>query len=85
MRDDQRAQGIIGHNAPGVADDVSISFFQAQSASRKTSIHAGQDRELALRARRELAQFVRARVNFVGGENFINDAHEFTAEIRWPW
>src|SRR5258708_3327153 len=35
----------------------------------------GQDGELALGARSQFAQFMGARVDFVGGEDFVDDAH----------
>src|SRR5882762_11491737 len=47
VRYDQGAQGVFRHNAASVADDVSVSRFQTQSANRKPRIHAGQDGELA--------------------------------------
>ena len=75
MRDHQGAQGIVGDDAAGIADDVRITRFQAEGANRKPRVHACQDGELALWPRGEFAQLVRARVDFVGGEDFINDAH----------
>ena len=75
MRNDQGAQRVVGDDAAGIADDVGVSLLQAQSARRKPRVHAGQDGELALRTRSQPAQFMGARVDFVCGENFINDAH----------
>jgi hypothetical protein len=73
--DDQGTQSVVGDNAAGVADDVGIALFQSQGASREASIHACEDGQLALRAWCQAAQFMRAGVDFVGGENFVNDAH----------
>src|SRR5882762_25197 len=75
VRYDQGAQGVFRDDAARVADDVRVSRFQAQGANGKPGIHTGQDGELALRARGQFAQFMGARVNFVGGENFVDDAH----------
>src|SRR5713226_6237567 len=75
MRHDQETNSVVRDDAAGVADDVGIALFQAQGANRKTGVHTGQDRELALRARSQFAEFVGARVDFVGGENLVDDAH----------
>src|SRR5258708_2645296 len=75
VRYDQGAQGVFRHDAAGIADDVRISRFQAQGANGKPGIHTGQDGELALGARGQFAQFMGARVNFVGSEDLVNDAH----------
>jgi len=75
VRYDQGAQGVFRHDTAGVADDVRVSRFQTQGTNRKAGIHTGQDGELALGARGKLAQFMGARVNFVGSEDFIDDAH----------
>jgi hypothetical protein len=75
VRDDQGAQGIVGDDAAGVADDVGVSGLQAQSADGKAGIHTGQHGELALGARGQPAQLVRAGVDFVCGEDFVDDAH----------
>jgi len=75
MRYQQGAQRVVRNNAAGIADDVRVSRFQTQRANRKPGIHARQDREFALRARSQFAQLVRARINFVCGEDFVDDAH----------
>src|SRR6266581_6310733 len=75
MRYDQRAQSVIRDDASGVADDVGIPLFQSQGARRKTRVHASQDSQLALGTRSQSAQLMGARVNFVGGENFVNNGH----------
>src|SRR5260370_40910898 len=75
VRYDQGAQGVFRHDAAGIADDVRVSRLQAQGANRKPGIHTGQDGELAFVGRGQFAQFVGARVNFVGCEDFIDGAH----------
>src|SRR6266852_9509736 len=51
MRNDERAQGVIGDDAAGVADDVRVAGFEAERANGKARVHAGKDGEFALRAR----------------------------------
>ena len=75
MGDDERAQRVVGYDAAGVADDVGIAFLESQSTSGEAGIHAGEDGELALRARSQAAQLVGARVDLIGGENFVDDGH----------
>src|SRR5260370_25035995 len=74
MRHDQGPQGVVRYDSTGVSDDVGVSLFQSESASRKAGIHASQDRQLAFWTRRQSAQFMNARVNFLGGQNFVYDA-----------
>src|SRR6266566_5547723 len=75
VRNDQGAQRVISDDAAGVADDVRVSLFQSQGAGRKTGIHTGEDGQLALGTRGQSAQFMSARVNLVGGEDLVDDAH----------
>jgi hypothetical protein len=72
VRDDEGAQGIIGDDATGVANDVGVSGLQTESADGEAGVHVGEDGEFALRARREFAQFVGAGIDFVGNENFVD-------------
>src|SRR5439155_6512898 len=60
MRYHKGAQRVIRDYSAGIADDVRISLFQSQRASRKAGVHAREDSELALRTRREPAQFMGA-------------------------
>ncbi len=75
VRYDQGAQGVIRNDAASIADDVSISLFQSQGASRKAGIHTSQDGEFAFGTRAQPAQFVRSRVNFVCRKDFVDDTH----------
>ena len=75
VRYDQRAQGVLRHDTARVADNMSVSRFQTQGTNRKAGIHTGQDGELAFGSRGQFAQFMGARVDFVGGEDFVDDAH----------
>ena len=52
MRNDERAQCVVGDDAAGIVDDVGVSFLQSQGASRKAGVHASEDGELALGTRR---------------------------------
>ena len=76
VRYDQGAQSIVRNDAACITDDVRVSRFQTQRANRKPGIHARQNRKLALRTRRQSAQFMRARIYFVCGDGFIDDAHD---------
>lgn len=73
--DDEGAEGIVGHDAAGVADDVGIAGFQTEGEDREARVHAGEDGEFALGTRSEAAQLVSARVEFVRGEDFVDDSH----------
>jgi len=75
VRHEQRAQAVVRNDAAGIANDVSIARLEAQRANRKAGIHAGEHGELSLGARRQIAQFVRARVDLVRCEDFVDDAH----------
>jgi len=83
MRHDEGAKSVVRDDAAGVADDVRIALFQAQGANRKAGVHTGQDRELALRTRRQFMEFVGAGVDFVGGENFVDDTHGKKSLAKW--
>ena len=75
VRDQKRAEGIVGDDAASVADDVGVAGFEAESADGEARVHAGEDGELALGTRSETAQFVGAGVLFVGDEDVVNDGH----------
>jgi len=46
VRDDKRAEGVVGHESAGVSDDVGVSFVEAEELCRvEARIHAGHDRE----------------------------------------
>ena len=75
MRDQERAKGIVGDDAAGVANDVRVAGLKTKGAYREASVHAGEDGELALGARSETAEFVGTRVLFVGDEDFVDDGH----------
>lgn len=75
VRNDQRTQSVVGDDPSGIADDVRVPLPQAQSANREAGVHAGEDGEFALRTWRQFPEFMRARVDLIGGENFVNLAH----------
>jgi len=77
MRDQEGAEGIVGDDAAGVANDVGVTGLEAEGADGETRIHACEDGELALGARGEAAEFVSLRVDFVGSEDFVDDGHGF--------
>jgi len=43
VRDDEGAEAVFGDDAAGVADDVGVAGFQAESADGEASVHAGED------------------------------------------
>jgi len=68
MRDNQGAQGVFRDDAAGIADDVRISRFQPRV--RMESRVSIQVRTASFaRAWGQFAQFMGARVNFVGSED----------------
>jgi len=75
MRDQEGAEGIIGDDAAGVADDVGVTGFEAQGEDGKARVHASENGEFALGARGEAAEFMGARIEFVGNEDFVDDRH----------
>src|SRR5580700_4178390 len=85
MGDNQGAQSIFGNNAASVSNDVGVAGFQTQGANRKSRIHASQDGKMSLGARTESAQFVRARVEFVGFEDFVDYAHGLDSLAKRSW
>src|SRR5690242_1863830 len=75
VRDDQGPQRVVGNDAPGIADDVRVASLEAHRTNGQARIHASENRELALRAWTQRAQFVRARINLVCFKDFIYYAH----------
>jgi len=75
VRDDQGAEGVFGDDAAGVADDVGVAGFQAERADGEARVHTGEDGEFACGTRRECAEFVRARIDFVGLQDFVDYGH----------
>jgi thiol-disulfide isomerase/thioredoxin len=67
MGDDQRAQGVVGGDAAGVADHVRVAGMQAQAVlEQDAGIHAGEDGHVALGRTCQISQVkLRAKV-FVG-------------------
>ena len=52
LRDAQRADRVVGHQAAGVADDVRVAALQAEHREQVDArVHAGEHRDLALRPR----------------------------------
>ena len=75
MGNDEGAKRVFRDDAAGVADDVGVAGLEAESANGKARVHTGEYGEFALGARSEFAQLVGARINFVGGEYFVDDSH----------
>jgi hypothetical protein len=75
VRNDEGAERVFSDDAAGVADDVGVAGFQPERADGKAGVHAGEDGEFTRRTRGECAEFVRARINFVGLQDFVDDGH----------
>ena len=75
VRDEQGAEGVVRDDTAGIADDVGVAGFEAEREDGQARVHAGEDGELALGTRGEAAEFVGLRVDFVGGEDFVDDGH----------
>jgi len=74
MRYDQGAQGVFLTIPPALRMMCASPVF-SQGANRKARIHTGQDGELRSGRGVVFAHSCVRRVNFVGGENFVDDAH----------
>ena len=75
VRYDQRTQRVVGYDAARISNNVRVSGLQPQGTDRQAGIHAGQYCELTLGSRSEFAQLVRARVNLICCQDFVDDAH----------
>jgi hypothetical protein len=75
MRYDKGAQAVLRDDAARVSNDVGVASFQAEGTNGKPRVHASENGKMALGARREFSQFVRARIEFVSLENFVDYAH----------
>ena len=81
VRNNERPQGI---DPTRVADNVGLASLQPTKLfDRKARIHTGQDRELARRRHREMAEFEIAGVGFIGLQHFCGDGHGFPSELCW--
>jgi len=69
------AEGIVGDDAAGVANDVGVASLEAEGADGEAGVHASENGELALGARGEATEFVGAGIDFVGNEDFVDDRH----------
>lgn len=68
MRDDQRADRIVGGNASGVADHVRVAGTKPEAMfEQDAGVHAGQHGDVTSRADLQVAQVKTARKDFVGG------------------
>src|SRR5436853_3565480 len=75
MRDEQRTQNILSHNATRVADDVCVPGIEPERADAEPRIHAGDDDHLLAGTRREVFQLMIARVLLVGEDDLVSDGH----------
>ena len=75
VRDDQRSNDILGHDATRVSQDMSVACVQSQCLLFQPGVHAGDNGQMTLRARRDVSQFVLPCVEFVRCEDFVDHAH----------
>jgi hypothetical protein len=78
VRNDERADRVVGGAAAGVADHMRVAFREAGVFRRiEARVHAGEDRKAARRRQRQLALRSEAcDISGVGRQNFIeNLAH----------
>jgi len=74
MRDDQRAQSVVGSDAAGVANHVRVAGMQAQAMLEQDArVHAGQHGDMPPGADREISQREITREIFVGLQQLIGD------------
>ena len=75
MGDEEGAEGIVGDDAAGIANDVGVAGFEAEGADGEARVHTSEDGEFALGARGEAPKFVGAGIDFVGNKDFVDDRH----------
>ena len=75
VRDDQRSNDILGHDATRVSQDMSVACVQSQRLLSQPSVHAGDNSQMTLRVRRDVPQFVLPCVEVVRYEDFVDHAH----------
>ena len=83
--DEKGTERIVSDDASSIADDVRIAGFETEGTNGEARIHASKDGELALGTGSEAAEFVSARIEFVGNEDFVNNGHggeQFSVERR---
>ena len=80
LGDRQGANGVIGGDPAGVADDVSIAFLQAQNlVDMQAGIHAGEDGQLLRRWQRQRPFVERTSIGLVVLQQLVSHAHGDTS------
>ena len=76
LRDRQRADRVVGHDATGVADHVRVALAQSERAvDVEASVHARHDGRFGGRRQREVALVERGHVVGVVREQVVGRAH----------
>ena len=76
VRNDERAQGVLGDDPSGIANDVGIPSFQAQNLrDDEPGIHACDNHQLASWREGKVSKIKAARVRFVSLKDFVRNAH----------
>jgi hypothetical protein len=75
--DDERTKSVFSDDTACISNNVGVRGLQAEREDGEPRVHAGEHGEMALRARSEPPQFMGARIEFVGLEDFVDYAHGF--------
>ncbi len=74
MRNDQRAQRVVGGYAARIADHVRVPWLQSQTAFKQNSgIHAGQDSQAPARPDGKISEVEVLYKFFVSFQQFVGD------------
>src|SRR5581483_4731057 len=85
LRDRERPDRVVGDDAARVADDVRVSLREPQEAvDVEARVHAGDDRDLASRRRRQASLVEPARVGLGVSEQLVGRGHR-TSSVGEPY
>src|ERR1700677_1165500 len=72
VRNQQRADHVIGHDAASVADNVGVASLETGEVfDRKPRVHAGNDRQMTGRRNTQAAELEVADIFFVCAKYFV--------------
>jgi hypothetical protein len=83
VRDDERAQCVVGDEAARVADHVCVALLEAEELRGvETRVHARHDRESARRGRGQVTLRELRGVGVVGGYQLVANRHGRLTFVR---
>jgi hypothetical protein len=86
MGNDQRAQGVFGGDAPGIANDVRVAGLEAEKLlNGEAGVHAGEDGEFFGGGHGEAALVEFGGVLLIGCQNLVGDAHVADPLLLFFW